>query len=220
MDRIDWLKSLACYSDVVQRLTAATRLSAICDFVVAQVGERGMPCSKGALYELLQRHREELMTKTGVVVGRAVARELAASSHQVSEFTELNWLVQHQHRRVEQLLNAEKKAGVVAVRVSDEMRLHADLVGRLADLKIKVGLASAVVQDMTGGRSIPPSPGAALNEPGGDGAEGLEVVKQLESPQSRRRVTDFLTRIMTKDGTADLAALADLARPAEIIDNG
>lgn len=189
------LRSLKCFNEVHERVLSGWAPSELARFIQETRNEYGH-ANRISLMQVLQRYRDsippaQLLAKRMPQAFQKAAEEVEEG---VDELKELNKLYRLQMGRIDIDLLTEKKINKLMPTMTQEVRVAAELLGKIADLKMDLGLSTRHLGQVDAEVTI-------TTDPSKYGRDSVQKV--MQDPERRRKVLNVAERILGLPGRSE-----------------
>lgn len=193
------LRTLRCFNEVYERILAGWSMPELARFIQEDRSEYAQATRPG-LVQVLQRFRDTIPpAELAKRVPGAHAKATSDVEDGIDEVKEMENLVRMQMARLKIDITNEQNIGTLMPKMTQEMRVAGELLGKLADLKMDLGLSTRHL-----GQSA-----VEVTVQTDVGKYGKESVKKvMENPEKRRKVLNMAERILALPSRTEKATAA------------
>lgn len=193
------LRTMRCFNEVYERILAGWSMPELARFIQEDRNEYGQATRPG-LVQVLQRFRDTIPPATLAKRVPSIHQEAkVAADDGIDELKEFEKLFRMQMERIQIDVTNEKNIGTLMPKMTQEMRVAGELLGKIADLKMDLGVNTRQLGQVDAVVTI-------QNDVGKYGKESVKKV--MENPEKRRKVLNMAERILALPSRTDKAAVA------------
>jgi hypothetical protein len=199
------LRRIRCFKDVHERILAGWSMPELARFIQEDKSEY-QHASKVALIQTLQRYRDSI--PPAQLMAKRMPEEFAEAKEKVDKginvLEEQTKLFKLQMERIEIDRKNEKNIGKLMPTMTQEIRVASELLSRISDLEMDLGLVTRVGEEVNVNVSV-------SNDTGKYGKKSVEAV--MKDPERRRKVLNVAERMLALAGRVEKAT-----KVSEVID--
>lgn len=178
---------MRCFNEVYERILAGWSMPELARFVQEDRSEYGHVTRPG-LVQVLQRFRDSIPpAEMAKRIPGAHAKAAAEVEDVVDGLKIMGQLVRMQMERLQIDITNEKNIGTLMPKMTQEMRVAGELVAKLEDMKMDLGLSTRQLGQVDAVVTIQTDLGKYGKE---------SVRKVMENPEKRRKVLNMAERIL------------------------